>query len=211
MPINIVFDFGAVLFTWRPHEIVRGVFPAQAGTPAAARQLADAIFHHQDWLNFDRGTVDQAVVIQRTAHRLGLPHQAVRRLLAEIPEHLTPMQDTVDLVARLHRRRLNHGDHGDIRLYFLSNMPEPYARVLHQKHAFLQWFDGGMFSSDVRYVKPQPEIFRMLQTRYALAPGTTLFIDDQPANVEAASALGWLGIHFESAALLAPHLARHLG
>ena len=68
-----------------------------------------------------------------------------------------------------------------------------------------------MFSSDVRYVKPQPEIFRMLETRYALAPGTTLFIDDQPANVEAASALGWLGIRFESAALLAPHLARHLG
>ena len=211
MPINIVFDFGAVLFTWRPHEIVRGVFPAQAGTPAAARRLADAIFHHQDWLNFDRGTVEQSVVIQRTAHRLGLPHQAVRCLVAEIPEHLTPMQDTVDLLAKLHQRRLNHGDHGDIRLYFLSNMPEPYARVLQQRHAFLQWFDGGMFSADVKVIKPQPEIFRMLESRYALAPGATLFIDDHLANVQAARALGWHGIHFESAAQLAPHLARHLG
>ncbi len=206
MPTNIVFDFGAVLFTWRPDLLVRACFPAEAATPASARQLANAIFHHQDWQAFDRGTAELPSVIDRTARRLGLPRQAVHGLMASIAEHLAPIPETVDLLARLVRRRERQSD---IRLYFLSNMPEPYARVLEQRHHFLAWFDGGVFSGDVKLIKPQPAIYQLLQTRYALDPGTTVFIDDLMTNIEAAREHGWRGIHFESAAQLEPHLDAH--
>lgn len=207
MPTNIVFDFGAVLFTWRPQLLVQQVFPLQAATAAAARELAAAIFHHQDWQEFDRGTMQLAAVVASTAQRLGLPHAAVHTLMSGIAEHLAPIPQTVALLERLQQRRT---EVGDVRLYFLSNMPEPYARVLEQRHAFLGWFDGGLFSGDVRLVKPQPEIFQTLQTRYGLEPGQTIFIDDLPANVQAARAHGWHGIHFESAEQLEPHLRQHL-
>ena len=205
--MNIVFDFGAVVFSWRPDDIVRGIFPERAATAGAARTLAGEIFHHEDWHNFDRGTIEQAAVIERTAHRLGLPHEAVHALVQSIPQHLTPIPGTVDLLARLRDRREKQGD---IRLYFLSNMPAPYARILEQRHPFLQWFDGGMFSADVKAAKPQPDIFRMLESRYDLLPARTVFIDDLLANVEAARSHGWHAIHFESATQLEPLLAAHV-
>lgn len=205
--MNIVFDFGAVVFSWKPELLVRTAFPAQAATPAAARSLAADLFHHDDWQNFDRGTIAQDAVVTRAAQRLGLPHAAVQALVADIPNHLAPIADTLALLGRLRERRARQQD---LRLYYLSNMPEPYARVLEQRHDFLQWFDGGMFSADVKMIKPQPDIFALLQSRYALDPAHTVFIDDLPANVDAARTHGWHAIHFESASQLEPQLAAHI-
>ena len=199
MPINIVFDFGAVLFTWQPHLLVQAHFPAHAAAPDAARQLAADIFHHDDWQSFDGGMLELPAVSERTARRLGLPHETLHALMSRIPEHLLPIPETVALLSRLNQRRERQGD---VRLYFLSNMPAPFARALEQRHVFLRWFDGGVFSGDARLIKPQPEIFRLLQSRYALDPAQTVFIDDLLANVQAARAHGWRSIHFESAAQL---------
>ncbi len=207
MASNIVFDFGAVLFTWRPDLLVQEVFPSEAATPAAARQLANAIFHHADWLAFDGGTLELATVVQRTAQRLQLAQAPLSGLVHSIPEHLVPIPETVALLERLVARREKQGD---VHLYYLSNMPAPFARLLEQRHPFLAWFEGGVFSGDAKLVKPQSEIFQLLQTRYGLDPAKTVFIDDLPANVEAARTRGWQGIHFASAAQVEADLAAAL-
>ena len=204
MASNIVFDFGAVLFTWRPDLLVQEVFPSEAATPAAARKLASAIFHHADWLAFDGGMLELATVVERTAQRLQLAQASLSGLVHGIPEHLVPIPETLALLERLVKRREQQGD---VHLYFLSNMPAPYARVLEQRHPFLAWFEGGVFSGDAKLVKPEPEIFQLLQTRYGLDPAKTLFIDDLPANVEAARTSGWQAIHFGSAAQVEADLA----
>ena len=204
MASNIVFDFGAVLFTWRPDLLVQEVFPSEAATPAAARQLASAIFHHADWLAFDGGMLELATVVERTAQRLQLAQASLSGLVHGIPEHLVPIPETLALLERLVKRREQQGD---VHLYFLSNMPAPYARVLERRHPFLAWFEGGVFSGDAKLVKPEPEIFQLLQTRYGLDPAKTLFIDDLHANVEAARTSGWQAIHFGSAAQVEADLA----
>ena len=86
-----------------------------------------------------------------------------------------------------------------LRLYYLSNMPEPYARTLEQRHDFFAMFDGGVFSGDVKLAKPDAAIYALLETRYALQPEHTVFIDDLAANITVAKARGWHGIQFESA------------
>ena len=48
-------------------------------------------------------------------------------------------------------------------------------------------------------IKPEPAIYQLLQTRYALEPTQTVFIDDLLGNIEAAQAHGWHGIHFKTA------------
>lgn len=212
MGVNVVFDFGAVLFTWRPVELVARYFPQQAATPQQARHLAHAVFGHADWHQFDRGTLSMAAVVERTADRLDLEHAALADLVQGIGEHLVPIVDTVALLAQLHALRSTpaHGASVDApggwgaggRLYYLSNMPIPYARTLERLHPFLAWFDGGIFSGDVQHIKPEPAIYQLLQTRYALESARTVFIDDLPGNVQAARALGWHGIEFTTAAQL---------
>ncbi len=110
----------------------------------------------------------------------------------------------MELLAGLRERRETRGD---VRLYFLSNMPAPYARVLEERHPFIGWFDGGIFSGDVNLIKPEPAIYSLLAARHGLEPARTVFIDDMHANVQAARELGWQGIHFESPPQLSHALA----
>jgi putative hydrolase of the HAD superfamily len=202
--MNLVFDFGAVLFAWRPVEIVAQAFPERAATPADAQQLAHAMFGHEDWHDFDRGLLETDAVAQRMSSRLALDSDAVHTLVQNIAARLVPIDETLAVLHALQARR--QAGRGVAGLYFLSNMPRPYARALEQKHAFLSHFDGGVFSGDVHLSKPDPAIYRMLQTRYQLAPQSIVFIDDLQANVQAAHALGWQGIHLTQPQTLADTL-----
>ena len=205
--MNLVFDFGAVLIEWQPARLVASHFPELAATPEAAQQAARSIFGHADWHDFDRGALSADGVAQRTAQRLALHLDEVRRLVSGIGERLTPIQETMDLVAELAQRR---DQRGDVRLYYLSNMPVPYARTLEKKYAFLSWFDGGIFSGDVQRSKPDVAIYQLLQSRYALEPAQTLFVDDVQDNVDVACSLGWGGLRFVSALQLRSSLANLL-
>lgn len=202
--MNIVFDFGVVLFTWQPAKLLMQAFPQRAETQEAAAHLAYEVFGHPDWHDFDRGVLAMDEVVRRTSQRLDLPLQDLAQLVRGIGDYLTPVHESVAVLKQLHARRLA-GD-GITGLYYLSNMPVLYARVLEERHAFLQWFDGGIFSGDVKHIKPDPAIYQLLQSRYALQPAQTLFIDDLKKNVDVARTLGWQGIHFESPAQLASEL-----
>lgn len=201
--MNLVFDFGAVLFTWQPAAILAQHHAPWVREHGGAHALAKAVFHHPDWQAFDRGTAAQAEVVLRIAQRLSLPHDEVANLVQGIVLRLTPMQDTLLLLQRLVSRRAQHGD---IRLYFLSNMPAPYARTLEALHDFISWFDGGLFSGDEGHIKPEPAIYQLMQARYGLEPQRTVFVDDMQVNVQAAREHGWHAIHFESPDQLAREL-----
>lgn len=202
--MNIVFDFGAVLFTWQPADLLRTRFPEWVDAAGNAPALAQAIFHHEDWQAFDRGTSEQDHVVALTAERLALPHDDLHGLVSGIAQRLEPMQGTIDLLKGLVQRRESQQD---VRLYFLSNMPAPYARILEDLHDFIEDFDGGIFSGDVSHIKPEPAIYQLLQDRYSLAPDRTVFVDDLKANIDAARAQGWHAIHFQSPEQLKQELA----
>ena len=48
-------------------------------------------------------------------------------------------------------------------------------------------------------VKPDPEIFRRLLSRFELTPERTVFVDDTEANIAAARELGMQAVLFRSA------------
>lgn len=205
--MNVVFDVGAVLLSWEPVLLVQTQFAHRAPTAEAAHALARQMFHHEDWLGFDRGTHSLDDAIGRMALRLSLSADRLGETLAPMGERLEPIAVTLELLAALRVRR-DAGD--DLALYYLSNMPEPYARVLEERHAFFQWFDGGIFSGDVKIIKPQREIYELLAKRHGLAASETVFIDDSLANVLAARELGWHAIHCETPSQLPAQLAAYL-
>ncbi|CAM8639498.1 COG1011 Predicted hydrolase (HAD superfamily) [Comamonadaceae bacterium] len=199
--MNVVFDFGAVLFTWRPVDLMMECFPQRAATRAEAGHLAHEVFGHHEWQAFDRGTIAMADVVAQVANRAGLDATVLGTLVESIGERLTPMPESValfkSLVALRAERAAGAGE--PVRLYYLSNMPVPYARTLERVNAFLQDFDGGIFSGDELLIKPEPAIYQCLQKRYALEPAKTVFLDDLLPNIQAAQAEGWHGIHFHNA------------
>ena len=188
--MNIVFDFGAVLVNWRPHDVVRKHFPDIANTPEAAAQLANSFFAHPDWQEFDAGRVNAQEISLLSASRLSMDVKAVQHMVDAIEDHITPIASSVQVLEKLYAEREAKGH----KLYFLSNMPAPYARGL-ERHAFMRCFDGGIFSGDHGLIKPQHEIFHKLEAMYGLQGQKILFIDDQPANIAAAERQGWHTLH----------------
>ena len=49
-----------------------------------------------------------------------------------------------------------------------------------------QFFDGKIISADEKVMKPHPDYYLRAMDRFALVPGECFFIDDVPANIEAA-------------------------
>ncbi len=188
--MNIVFDFGAVMVNWRPHDVVRKHFPEIAQSQEEVAQLSSGLFSHDDWHGFDAGRLTSEEISSLTARRLSLDERVVCRMVDDINDHISPIASSVQVLENLYAQR----DAKGYKLYFLSNMPAPYARGL-ERHAFMRCFDGGIFSGDVGLIKPQPEIFHKLEAMYGLQGQPILFIDDHLANIAAADKLGWQTLH----------------
>lgn len=192
--MNIVFDFGGVLFDWRPHEFLARLLPELTPTPAAARALAADFFqgYGGDWAAFDRGTVEPEALAQTIARRTGLALHDARKVIHGVPHELLPLPGTVGLLRRLHAA--GHA------LFFLSNMPEMYAQHLETRHDFLGLFRDGVFSARVKLLKPEPEIYAHALRVFGIDAAHTLFIDDMAHNADAARAAGWQAVHFQDPA-----------
>jgi putative hydrolase of the HAD superfamily len=191
--VKVVFDFAGVLFHWRPHELLARLLPERAPTPQAAREFVETFFEGfgGDWGEFDRGTLAAAELAARIAQRVGLSVRDARRVIDAVPGELRPLPASVALLRRLHVNGCE--------LYYLSNMPEPYAQHLEATHDFIALFKHGVFSARARLVKPEPEIFAHATALFGINGAAAVFIDDVADNVRAARAAGWNAIHFEDA------------
>jgi putative hydrolase of the HAD superfamily len=207
--LNIVVDFGAVIFGWEPSALLREVFPQHANTDAQAAQLARSVFSHDDWHAFDAGKLSVQEIVERTHARTALPLQPLADLVHSIGMRLPPIPESIRVLSDLRAQR----DAGaDMKLFYLSNMPAPYARVLEKKHDFIGWFDDGIFSGDVQLIKPDPRIFHLATQRFGLqADSQTIFIDDLRANVDASIAHGWRGVHLPHPRMLRSKLFDEIG
>lgn len=185
--MNIVFDLGGVVFHWQPDAIIESMF----GDTATQVLVRKEVFAHPDWVELDRGTIALEQAVDRAATRTALPHPVIKRLLDAVPRFLTPIEATIDLIRNLS----NSGE----RLYVLSNMHLASIAYLERNHEIWDMFEGIVISSRVRMVKPQRRIYEYLLKQYRLAPAETVFIDDMPENLEAASAVGIRTIRFVDA------------
>jgi putative hydrolase of the HAD superfamily len=193
--LRIVFDFGGVLFNWRPLELVQQHLPRHASDAAAAQALVAAVFQGfgGDWAQFDRGTVDAAELVRRIAARTGLSPLDVFALVDGVPPSLTPKADTVALLMRLKA--------AGAPVHYLSNMPRPYAEHLDRMHPeLLEHFHSGLYSSHVQLIKPEAAVFELASERFGAPPHRLVLIDDIAANVEAARRFGWKALQFSDAA-----------
>jgi HAD superfamily hydrolase (TIGR01509 family) len=198
--LNVVWDFGGVLFQWRPALLLARMLPQRVTDDASAAHWQTLFFeaYAGDWGEFDRGTVEVDELVDRIVARTGLSNAEVRAVVDAIPAELEPIAASVALVHTLRER--GHG------VYFLSNMPLPYAEHLERSHAFVAQFDDGVFSSRVKLIKPEAAVFRLAQQRFGIDAADTVFIDDHLPNIVAARRQGWQALHFTEPAIVEAEL-----
>ncbi|MDQ3005852.1 MAG: HAD family phosphatase, partial [Chloroflexota bacterium] len=93
-------------------------------------------------------------------------------------------------------------------LYGFSNWSAetfPFAR---EKYDFFDLFDDMVISGAVGFVKPEPEIYRIILEKIGRPAEECLFIDDSLPNINQANTMGFATIHFRSSTQLEDELKR---
>lgn len=171
---NIVFDMGNVIIRFDPELFMVRLDLAEEDRRLLKREL----FVSLEWSRMDRGSLTDEeaaeIVCRRVPERL---HDAVRRLVGMWDRPILPVEGMYELVEEL--RGMGYG------IYLLSNASfrqhDYWPRVPASK-----FFDGTLISADVKLVKPQPEIYRLLCDKFSLLPEECVFIDDSTSNAEGA-------------------------
>jgi epoxide hydrolase-like predicted phosphatase len=74
----------------------------------------------------------------------------------------------------------------------------PDMREYLVENKFDDAFDALVLSSEVGVTKPDPKIYHMALDKFKVKPEEAVFVDDIPANVEAAGTLGLHGVLFHT-------------
>jgi 2-haloacid dehalogenase len=95
-------------------------------------------------------------------------------------------------VALLHALRAR-----GVPVFALTNFGVETFDVAVGVYPWLDAFDRRYVSGHLKVMKPDPEIYRIVEEDCGIAPGALLFADDRPDNVAAAAARGWRTHLFE--------------
>jgi putative hydrolase of the HAD superfamily len=91
----------------------------------------------------------------------------------------------------------------------LSNMPFDFKRRLQIDWPELAAFSQCYFSCDLGFCKPDPAIYRWVLRDSGFSAEQSLFLDDMPANIEAAEQIGMHGVLFSDTAVALTAIAEN--
>lgn len=183
----IVFDLGGVLLDWNPRYLYRSLFK---GDEAAMEHFLSEICTPEWNSRQDAGRPFAEAVAELSAlhpqHRelIEVYHTRWGEMLAD------PIEGTVAVLENLH----SQGHY----LCALSNWSAETFPIARTRHAFLKRFQTIVLSGEEKLIKPDPAIFHVLLRRIGRRAEECLFIDDAPANVQAARRLGFETMAFTS-------------
>lgn len=184
---NIVFDMGKVLLNYDADRVCRQYMTDEA----ERKEVSMAVFASQEWLLLDMGVIPEEEALRRMQSRLDTEHK--KEMAALCLEHwheynMWPVEGMREVVESLKKR--GYG------IYLCSNAS---LRLLSCYSVIpgIEYFDGLLFSAEVKCVKPQKEMYLHLFERFALKPEECFFIDDLSYNIEGARACGMDGYCFE--------------
>ncbi|MFW8633450.1 HAD family hydrolase [Cribrihabitans pelagius] len=179
MPADaVVFDIGRVLITWEPERFYDGRIGAQR-----RKQLFEEVPLHDVNLEMDRGAP-----FRDTVYNLAERHPAWQREIRWWHDcWLQMVPSAIPHTVRLKQALQARG----VPVFALSNFGAESFEIACRTYPFLQGFDRTFVSAHLKSIKPEPEIYGILERETGVAPERLLFTDDRPENIEAAQARGW--------------------
>jgi 2-haloacid dehalogenase len=111
-----------------------------------------------------------------------------------------PVPGSFEIVEELARR--------GVPLFAITNFGAEFWDQFRPTQPIFDHFRDIIVSGVEKLVKPDAAIYQLALSRFGLAPGEAIFIDDSLRNVEAARENGFVGHHFADAAALRKTLTK---
>ncbi|MGZ5285061.1 MAG: HAD-IA family hydrolase, partial [Kaistella sp.] len=191
--------FGGVVMDWNPRYFFKDYFNDDEKMEFFLKHIAE-----DDWnaeqdrgRSLQEGTEIQIQKFPEWENELRAYYDNWSTMLkSDIPEN-------VEVLRKL--------EHSDYELFGLTNWSAetfPYAL---KNYNFFNVFKGKIVVSGTeQLIKPDPKIWEVLLERYQLKSEESVFIDDNPKNIEVAETLGFVTVHIQQETNLEKEL-RNLG
>jgi len=180
---NVIFDIGMVLVDFRFREYMRELNMTEEQIEAVAAHM---VFNPL-WNELDRAARPFSDVLNEMKAQHPEEAELYDRFWQDPTDVCISFPGSRDWLLGLKKR--------GYRIYLLSNYPEDLF-LCHWRNSFsfTDLPDGKVISYEVKFTKPEPEIYRTLLERFQLDPTECIFLDDRAENIEAARAFGMRGI-----------------
>ncbi|CAA7390211.1 HAD family hydrolase [Chryseobacterium fistulae] len=183
---NIVFDFGGVLMDWNPRYFFKDYFNNDEKMEYFLEHIAQSEWNEEQ----DRGRLlSEGTEIQ--VKKFPEWEKEIRAYYDNWTVMLkSDIPNNVEVLKKLGKT--------EYQLFGLTNWSEetfPYAL---ENYDFFQLFKGRIVVSGTeKLIKPDPKIWHVLLERYNINANESVFIDDNPKNIEIARSLGFNTIHIQ--------------
>lgn len=179
---SFIFDIGNVLVPFDFNRAIRRIAPQcvrlfQELPPEAAALTA----------RYESGRIDRAEFLRQAIYLLQYRGEEAN-FVAAWQDIFEENEAMTRLVGQL---RVHYP------LYLLSNTSDLHADYFEVKYPVFEHFSGAVYSHLAGCVKPERAIFETAIRQFGVEPDETVYIDDLPANVAAASAVGFHAIQYD--------------
>ena len=180
----VVFDIGNVLVEWHPEKMFDAVIGEERRRALFANVDLDQMNERVDLGE------EIADVVAEYAKANPDYHDDIMLWHSRWLEMLSP---DIPLSAIILRALRGKG----MPVFALSNFGVSTLALADRHFPALADFDRRFISGELGLVKPDPAIYAHVEAETGVDPKGLLFIDDRPANIEAAAARGWQTHLFE--------------
>ena len=181
---NIIFDFGGVLMDWNPRYFFRDYFNDDEKMEFFLKNIAEDEWNAEQ----DRGRS----LAEGTEILVGKHSEWETEIRAYYDNWTTMLKSDIPENVEVLRKL----EHSEYELFGLTNWSAetfPYAL---ENYDFFDIFKGKIVVSGTeKLIKPDPKIWHVLLERYNLKAEESVFIDDNPKNIEVAKSLGFATVH----------------
>ena len=196
---NVVFDVGDVLvhFRYRDHMKDLGF------SEDAVDYLSEHMVRTGFWNEMDMGIRTEKDALEHFTKEIPQYGEEIRIFWDHTEGLVKEYPYARDLVRSI--RAQGYG------VYILSNYPTEIAARHWPTFQFLPESNGYIISGREKLVKPDPAIYRLLESRFGVDLTESLFVDDRRLNLDGAEAVGMESLLFKGYGQLAKDLKDRYG
>lgn len=174
----VVFDIGNVLIEWQPERF----FDSVIGETRRTAMFAEVDLHGMND-RVDRGEGFRDVIYAEAeknpdwGDEIRTWHDRWIEMAAPVIDHSVRLQTALRAKG--------------VPVFSLTNFGVESFAYASTHYPFLQNFDRQYVSGQMRCIKPDAQIYQMLEDDCGVAPTRLLFTDDRSENINVAAARGW--------------------